>query len=352
MKIKKIVSVVLSTAALLAVFLWMQGYFYERVEPGITALAAGEAPSGPTVQVQELDQEQVETVVGTITSRKSTVLSAKIPAHIKLINVNAGDPVKSGDLLVVLDDADLQAKLAQARSGLSSAQANLENAEANYERHSKLLQDGAVTKAAFDNAEAGFRMARAGVQEAEKAIEELQVMLGYTRVTAPFSGVIEEKMAEIGQLSAPGMPLLSIQDPELIRLEAYVPETRRGGLAQGDKLLVRVDTLDRSFDGTISEIVPSADPRSRSFLVRVSLPPEPQLRTGMFARLLLPSTSRKILAIPFEAVRFAGQLEMVNVVKEGKVQTRMIRAGKRLDGMIEVLSGLAAGEDVMLPQGN
>ncbi len=329
--------------------MWLQGYCNVRIEPGMVGEAAV-APSGrPVATVEETELEEIDTVVGTLTSRKSTTLSAKVPAHVKKILVNPGDLVQAGDVLVILDDSDLRAKLEQARSGLRSARANLANARANFERHQKLLADGAVTRAAYDNAKAGYQMAQAGVEEAEKMIEELQVMMGYTRVTAPYAGVVVEKHADEGQLSAPGTPLISIQDPDLIRLETYIPESRRSQVRIGMKLPVRIETLDKVLMGTVSEIVPSADPRTRSFLVRVALPPDPQLQPGSFARLLLPSAKRKILTVPAEAVRYVGQLEMVTVLEDGRERTRMVRAGRERDGRIEILSGLEAGDQVVLP---
>ncbi len=333
---------------LVVFFLHMQGYLGYRVSPGETQLSREEISNLPTTVVTKESVEEFETVVGTVNSRKETMISSKIPAHIKEILVQPGQEVKANDLLIVLDDRDLRAKEGQAKSGLAAARAAKAQAESAYKRYQNLIKTGAATQAEFEGVEAQYQMACAKVKEAQKGLEEIRVMLGYTELRAPYSSVVVQKMAETGDLAAPGMPLLRLEDPEHLRLEIFVPESRRDTISIGKILMVQIDTLDKEIPGTVEEIVPSADPRSRSFMARITLEPQPDLRSGMFGRCYLPLAKRDMILVDSKAVYRVGQLEMVRVVTDGHLETRMVRTAQVRNGKTEILSGLEPGEKVVL----
>lgn len=333
---------------LVIVFLDMQGYLGHRIDPGTTPLPPQDISGLKTIEVTEESVATFETAVGTLSSKKETVITAKVPAHIRTIHVKAGDRINANDLLIELDRRDIDARIGQAQSGLSAAKAAQTQAESAFKRYQNLRETGAATQAEFESVDAQFQMANAKVQEAQKGIEELTVMLGFTEIRAPYSGVIIEKLADVGTLAAPGVPLLKMGDTEMFRLEVFVPESRRSSLDIGKSLMVRMDSLGEEIPGRIDEIVPSSDPRSRSFLMRISLDPNPLLKPGMFGRCYLPLEDRKMLLIDPRAVYRVGQIEMVRVVANERVETRLVRTGFTHETGIEILSGLVSGERVVI----
>ena len=333
---------------LIVFFMNMQGYLGHRIDPGQVAVDRTPPADARTTEVILNSVDEFETAVGTVSSRKETIISSKIPAYIKKLLVRPGSKVQAGDTLVVLDDEDLKAKLGQASSSLTAAQASQTQAANNYQRYQNLLKTGAATQSEFESAEAQYQVTSAKVKEAKKAIEEIKVMLCYTEIKAPYSGVIVEKMIEEGTLAAPGMPILKLEDPEQLRLEVFVPESRRESIFEGKTLMVRIDTLDEDIPSRVDEIVPSADPGSRSYMVRLSLTPEHGIRSGMFGRCYLPIDNRNMILVDENAIYRVGQLEMVKVIKDNRLETRLVRLGNKYQDKVEVLSGLKPGETVML----
>jgi RND family efflux transporter MFP subunit len=173
-------------------------------------------------------------------------------------------------------------------------------------------------------------------------------MLGYTKVTAPFAGVITRKHADVGDLATPGKPLLDMEDSRALRLEADVPEAVVGKLALGDKLPVRIAALETELEGVISEIAPAADPGSRTFLVKLDLPAQPGLRAGQFGRVAMPVGETAALRVPVSALVQRGQMEIVFVVSGNQAQLRLVKTGKRIGSEVELVSGVEAGEKVVV----
>ncbi|MHC4608550.1 MAG: efflux RND transporter periplasmic adaptor subunit, partial [Planctomycetota bacterium] len=165
----------------------------------------------------------------------------------------------------------------------------------------------------------------------------------------PIDGVVVTKHMEPGDLAVPGKPVLTLQDPRNLRLEVQVPERCAEKAAIGREVRVRIDALQGELRGIVDEVSPVADPKSRTFLAKVALPEDPGLRPGMFGRLLEDCGRRKVLLIPSSAVEKVGQLETVRVLgKDGRARDRHVRTGKRVGDDVEVLSGLEAGEKVVV----
>ncbi len=204
-------------------------------------------------------------------------------------------------------------------------------------RFTTLLQQDTVTQAEFDAVKARQLVAQAVKVEAE-------TMLGYTRITAPFAGVITRKLAEVGDLALPGRPLVVLEDPDALRLEADVPEALIGHVVLGAELQVTVASVARPITGRVSEVAPAADPQSRTFRVKVDLPPTPGLRLGQFGRVAVPVEGNAALRVPVSAVRVRGQMEIVFVIDDGKANMRLVKTGKRLGDEVELVSGVESGE--------
>lgn len=307
----------------------------------VAAAGCGRAPerapaaSLPTVavraqRIEMLTRTATEDVVGTVRARLRAVIEAKVSGRIEQMLVAPGQAVRAGELLVRLDAREIQARYEQAR-------AVREQAEREFKRRELLLKDKLISQAEFDAADAQLRVAEAAVQEAE-------TLLGYIRVVAPFDGVITAKRADVGDLAAPGRPLLEMEDPRSLRLEADVPEAMLGRIALGDSLSVRIPALAVTLQGTVSEIAPVADPNSRTFPVKVDLPAHPGLRSGQFGRLAVPVAEVRALRVPAGAVQVRGQMELAFVVVDGRAQMRLVKTGKHLGDEVEIVSGLNPGE--------
>ncbi|GIX50630.1 MAG: RND transporter [Limisphaera sp.] len=290
-----------------------------------------------TVKVQTVERQRrwaTEEVVGTVQPKLRAALEAKVQARIEQTLVVPGQSVRAGDLLVRLDDREIRARYEQAR-------AVYEQAERDFRRREKLFQEQTISRAEFDAAEAQLRVAAAALQEAE-------TMLAHTRVTAPFDGVITAKHADVGDLAVPGRPLLEIEDPKALRLEADLPEALLDRVQPGQKLTVRIPAAQVTVEGVVSEITPVADPRTRTFPVKVDLPTQPGLRSGQFGRLWVPVAEVEAIRVPVGAIHIRGQMELAYVVQDGRAVLRLVKTGKRLGDEVEVVSGLVSGEMVIV----
>ncbi|MCX6904343.1 MAG: efflux RND transporter periplasmic adaptor subunit [Verrucomicrobia bacterium] len=284
--------------------------------------------------VENLKRLATEEVVGTVRPRLSAALSAKISGTLAQMLVSPGQLVKTGQVLVEIDAREIQSRLDQAQAVREQAQRDLE-------RFKKLLAQNAVTQQEFDGAQSRCRVADAAVAEA-------QTMLSYTRVTAPFDGLVTAKRADVGDLAAPGKPLIEMEDPTALRLEADVPEALLANLKLGDKLALHVPSARVSLDGLVSEISPAADPVSRTARVKLDLPGAQGLRSGQFGRVAVPVAEISAMRVPSTAVLVRGQMELAFVVVGGKAQMRFVKTGKHLGAEVEIVSGLRIGEPLVV----
>ncbi|MFA7233053.1 MAG: efflux RND transporter periplasmic adaptor subunit [Terrimicrobiaceae bacterium] len=295
---------------------------------------AGKPLPAVSVRVQTIEAKPhvaSEDVVATVNAKLRSVIESKISGRIDKMLVTDGQKVKAGDLLVQLDVREIQAKLDQATPVR-------EQAEKDLKRFTDLLAKRVITQQEFESAQAKVRVARAAVIEAE-------TMLGYAKVTAPFDGVITRKMADVGDLATPGKPLVEMEDPGALRLEAGVPEAIIDRVTLGSKLGARVGSNE--LEGVVREISPTADPNSRTLLVKLDLPATPGLRTGQFGRVAVPVAETSVLRVPAAAVIRRGQMELLFVRDGNHARLRIVKTGKPIGEEIEVVSGVDAGEEVI-----
>jgi RND family efflux transporter MFP subunit len=187
------------------------------------------------------------------------------------------------------------------------------------------------------------------IDGASAELQAAEIALGETRITAPATGVVVDRRAEPGDLAVPGQPLLVLDDPRAYRLEAVVGESAVGRVQIGQTVPVVVDSLGRTLPGRVAEIIPAADPASRTVTVKLDLPADPGLRTGLFGRARFPAGERQALLIPLTALIERGQLTSTYVVDaQGVARLRLVTAGARYGDRVEILSGLDAGERIVV----
>ena len=352
-RMSKLLGVILSVLALILLLLWMQGILGGgKIPPGELASGRKALAQPYTVDVaQRTTQVRCEEAVGTVKAKREVIISPRIMGTLLDLPVKAGESVSEGQLLCRIDDRDIRARLEQARSAVAEAQSEHERASKDYQRFERLLKDEAVTQQQFETARAVYEGAEARLRGAREALREAEVSLEYAVIRSPVAGYVVEKHMEVGDMAAPGRPVVTVQEEGGLRLEAAVREGLAGSLLLGDSLRVRIDALEMELSGTLEEKVPVADPRTRSFLVKVSLPQQPGLRSGMFGRLFIPTGSATPLTVSSRAIESTGQIEQVWVLSEEDVpQRRYVRTGRIYDDRVEILSGLREGERVVVPK--
>lgn len=267
---------------------------------------------------------------GTVRAVERAALAPKVMGTIKDIPVALGQVVKRGEVLLTISAHEIDAKLAQAEAGLGQAKRDLE-------RETGLLAKGASAAETVRSTEDRVRLMQATVDEA-------RTMLTYTKITAPFDGVITRRFVNEGDLAAPGIPLLEMENPSAQRVEVEVPDGM-AVVAVGASAPVRVGDLE--LPGRVAEISPALDPVSRTFLAKIDLPAGAAVRSGQFARVGWPAGEGTALVIPATAVTNFGQMERVFVVAEGRATLRLVKTGARHGDQVEVLAGLTVGERVV-----
>lgn len=330
--------------------------------------------------------------VGTVRSRTTTVLSSKVMAWVRAVLAAEGERVTAGQPLIRLDDRDLVAQLRRADAALEEAHnaldeaekaiaaaeaaraaavANSQFAEATLRRYQLMLEQEAVSRQEFDAVLAKQKAADAELGRAEATIKALQAKkrqvlakiaqakaeaanaqlhLEYATIRAPLDGIVLEKRAEVGTLAAPGVPLLVLEDSRAYRLEAAVPEAQLRQITLGLPVTVSLEALGRAeLAGAVAEITPAADPASRTVVVKIELPSVAGLRSGLYGKARFPKGERPALLLPRSALIERGQLQSVFVVEEGNVaRLRLVTTGKRYGDRVEILSGLKAGDAVVV----
>lgn len=292
-------------------------------------------PVTAALQVVEASEVPVyEEVVGTVRPRKEAQVAAKVTGRILTIDAIPGTRVKTGDVIAKIDVGELDASLTRAEAALAQAERDLA-------RFLSLRESGAIAIAEYEQAESRERMAAASVQE-------MKTLVDNATITAPFDGTITRRYLEPGDFGAPGRPLFAMEDSSLLRLEINVAEALSGTMAVGGKLRVEIGGADANFEGVISEVAPAADVGSRTFLVKLDLPPNDALRAGQFGRAFLPRGERTALSVPDSALISRGQMDYVFVSVDNVARLRIVRTGQKVGGETEILAGLDSGEFVVL----
>jgi multidrug efflux pump subunit AcrA (membrane-fusion protein) len=312
---------------------------------------------------------------GVVQARTTAVLTSRIVAPVTEVRVTAGDRVRAGDVLVILDSRDLEAGARRGRTAAEAAgqgamaaaaeeraaQATRRLARATHDRVAALAAKRSATAHELDEATAGLAAAEARAAgaaaralEATSALESARAASAaadatesFTRMTAPFDGLVSEKRVEPGNMATPGAPLLVLEDTQGFRLDVRIDESRARHVAVGAAIpvLIGTDSLDATatVNGTVSEVARAADVDAHTFLIKIALPAAPGLRTGMFGRARFGGPSRRVLTVPEGAIVRRGQVASVFTVEGDVARLRMVNLSGR-----EVVAGLSDGEIVVV----
>ncbi len=346
-------------------------------EPHPQAASTAAPVAVKTVAAAASDWSDTYEATGAVRARTTAALSSRVMAYVQQVSVAVGDRVREGQVLVTLDARDLevnirrteagraevQSAIPEADHGIAAAKANLDLAQVTFRRIDDLASKKSVSGQELDEATARLKAAQSAHEAArakraqldsrlaqvDQEIKSATIVRDYTRITAPFNGIVTTKAVEPGALANPGVPLLTLERDSGCRLEVSVDESRLPALRPGQPVTVTLETADRPIAARVSEIVPSVDAASRTYTVKIDLPAMANVRSGVFGRATFPMASRSVLTVPADALIERGQLQQLFVVEDSQARLRMITAGRRTGNQLEVLSGLTAGEKVIVP---
>lgn len=290
----------------------------------------------PSVNVQTATVElrshtRAQWLPGTAHPADEAMLAAKLMATVKEADFAIGQQVTGGEVLVILEAAEIDAQVEQAQAALAQV-------ERNYTREKALLAQKATTAETVRTLEDEMRLAKARLAEAE-------TMQGYTRIRAPFDGIITSREIRRGDLARPGMALLRIEGTGSLQVHVQVPDSL-SALPYGT--MVQVEADDNMLQARLTEWSPAADPASRTRLAKLKLAAGTAVRSGQYVRVNWPAEQTASLWFPAEALSRIGQMERVFTVEDGRLQLRLVRTGSRVGDALQVLSGLDEGETVVL----
>ncbi len=357
-------------------------------------VAAEKQPVVTGVQVEKVAVSSVDDfyeATGTVRAKNTTVLSSRIMGTVMSLRVREGDRVSAGQALIEIDNREAAAQLQKAQAGLrqaeqavaeadqasnaaqsakAAAEANKRLAAATLTRYQTLLDRKSVSPQEFDEVKARASVADAEADRADKMLQMVaakkkqgqaqmdqakadivsaQVFAGYARVVTPISGIVTAKQIDVGATATPGAPLLTIEDNAHYRLEAAIEESQIGRIKLKDRARVKIDAIGgEQIEGTVAEILPAADPMSRSYTVKIDVSAQ-SLRSGLYGTAQFVRGQRQAITIPANAITQRGQLTGVFVVDDsGIARLRLIKTGKTYGDRAEVLSGLNEGERIVV----
>lgn len=289
-----------------------------------------------------------ESFAGLIKSKNTINISTKMMGRILRLYVDVGDKVKKGQLLVEVDAAEALSGFKQSEAGLSAAEIHYQNMERDYERFKRLYEERAVTKHQLEQMEAGLAHARAQKEQAKANLEMSKTLLSYGKIYAPSDGIITKKWMEEGNIAAPGMPILTLENPLSLELSVEVPEEKADKIEVGSNARIFTMDEDKYNNSKVITILKTADALSKTSTVKLEIAPE-DFKVGQFVKVRFDSLGEAVLSVDKNSIKREGQLEMVFVRKEdGKVSLRVIRCGRQEGNFIQILSGLSEGETVVL----
>ena len=319
-----------------AIVLFAAGSMILARQEGHAAVPKADAPvAAATYIVEPRTIDSVVTAAGAVTSRNTSVLSSKVMGRVSYLGVQDGDQVSAGKLLVRIDSGEITAQAVQA-------QAAYNNAKLQYDRIKSLYDAKASTQMEMDQALLGLETAQAGLTAAKS-------MESYTIIKAPISGQVVEKRINLGEMAMPGQPLLKIEDNRNLRLEVTVREQDILHIQPGKAVKVQIDAMPgKEFAAKVSQVVSASDVRTHSFIVKVDVPAEKGLITGMYGKAFFSIGKREALVIPQSAVVEMSGISGVYVVSaDGTAVFQMVQLGETHGNDREVVSGLKKGDRVI-----
>lgn len=311
-----------------------------------------------TVATPSADGGQGLNISGQIEAAQSANISTKVMGYITKLTVKVGDHVNKGQLLATISNDDILAKRAQADAMISEAEAAMKNAQKDQERFTNLYKQQSASAKELDNITLQYNSARSRVEAAKQMRNEVSAMLSYTSLTAPFSGIVTQKLADAGSMANPGMPILTIEQSGSYQVSASVPENSISQIHQGTEAMITIEAVDRKIIGSVAQISMSSQFTGGQYLIKVSIPDNEKkgLYAGMYANVSIPvkqavvqkNTGNAVL-VPVTCIENKDQLTgLYTIGSNNTALLRWVRLGKTFGDKVEVLSGLEKNEQFIV----
>ena len=240
-------------------------------------------------------EQQGVNLSGQIEASQTANISTRVMGFITMLKVKVGDHVSKGELLATISNQDILAKRAQTNAMIAEAQAALSNAQKNYDRFTILYKQQSATARELDNVTLQYSAAKSRHEGARQMRNEVSARLGYTSLTAPFSGIVTRKLADAGSMANPGMPILTIEQSESYQVSASVPENIINQIHQGAEAIITIKSIDKTIKGAVTQINPSSQFTGGQYIIKVKIPDSEKagLYAGMYATVSIPEIGRE-----------------------------------------------------------
>ena len=289
---------------------------------------------------------------GLVEAAQTANISTRMMGRITDIFVKTGDKVHKGQLLARVWDEDLKAKMAQTEAMIAEAEGAYATAEKDYDRFNNLYKEQSATAKELDNATLQYSSAKARVNAAKQMRSEVNANLSYSSLTAPFSGVVTQKLAEVGSVASPGMPILTIEQDGILQVSASIAESDISNIHLGDVARVQIKSTGKWLEGKINQLNPSSQFTGGQYIIKISIPEtaKEDLYAGMFASVSIPGKNATqvktdVALVPLSSIVNHDELTGVYTVSVNNTALlRWIRLGKTYGDKVEVISGLARDE--------
>ncbi|WP_233525741.1 efflux RND transporter periplasmic adaptor subunit [Chitinophaga silvisoli] len=310
-----------------------------------------------SVTTPAANEQQTLNVSGQVEAAESANISTRIMGFITRINVKVGDKVSKGQLLATISNQDILAKRAQTEAMITAAEAAYKSAQKDYERFTTLYKQQSATAKELDNISLQYTSARSSLERARQMRNEVNATLNYTSLTAPFAGVITQKLADAGSMANPGMPILTLEQSGSYQVSAAVPENAILQIHQGSAATINISAVNKTFTGTIAQISQSSQFSGGQYIIKLDIPDQEkkQLLAGMYANVSIPIQKAPAnpyndqVLVPLSCIEHKNALTgLYTVGNNNTALLRWVRLGKVEGNQVEVLSGLAAHEQFIV----
>lgn len=317
-----------------------------------SAAVSSEAVNVSVIELQAQARPVYATLPGVVMSADGVQVASRFMGYVRKINVHEGQKIKKGTTLLLIDPVDVEGGIGQAKAAVAQAYAAMQDAERDFERFSNLYAQDAIPEAQFQKYKLAFDVAKAQYRAARTALKTAQGQLEYAEIKAPIDGIITAKMTDVGQMAAPGHPLLSLQGSGHLQIEIQVDQETFAPLKIGQPVKVAISGVNGEpmyLTGEIERKVDAADPMSHTHLVKIGLGDDSIVTPGTYARVYIPIEEQEAITVPSSALKIRAGIKGVFVVDSNdRAHFRMVRPGEAVGDEIIILAGLESGEKVVI----
>jgi RND family efflux transporter MFP subunit len=289
---------------------------------------------------------------GTVQAVSSSVITTRQSGYVERINVEVGDKVKAGEVLIRLDNAQLASQQAQVKSKIKTAQTAFNNARKDLERYKKLRKNNSVSEKELEQVQLQYDNARSNLEAAQEQLESINAELDYVNIKAPFDGRVTNKFIKTGNLAMPGKPLLNLHGDGQLEVVSKVGEEQINQLEKRQTANVHIASLDIDLEAKLTELSSSSSASGGQYIIKLSIPDDQAVKPGMYAEVNINAKLKDkntSISIPESALIYTNDLIGVYTVsKSNTAILRWLEIGSRNADSVEVLSGLDQGEEIII----